>query len=253
MNLNRKGFLKLTAGALSTAVLGRLAGELYSETSEPSHATGTGKGTRLGMVVDMTKCESECTKCITACHETHNVPDIGNKKEEIKWIWKEEYRDLFPETIRYLPEDRKDKPFLTLCNHCDEPPCVRVCPTQATFKREDGVVMMDFHRCIGCRFCMAGCPYGSRSFNFRDPEPYIAKVNPNFPHRTRGVVEKCNFCAERVDRGQLPACVEACPNKALTFGDLNDPKSEVRAIIAKTATQRRTADLGTEPSVHYIV
>lgn len=250
MKVNRKGFFKLAGAAAATTILGRVAGELYSQ----SHDTAAQPGVaRWGMVVDMSKCDSECTECISACHLTHNVPDIGNPKEEIKWIWKEEYQHLFPETIRHMSEEKRKKPFLTLCNHCDHPPCVRVCPTQATFKRADGVVMMDFHRCIGCRFCMAGCPYGSRSFNFREPEPYIKKINPDYPHRTRGVVEKCNFCVERVDRGQKPACVEACPGGALTFGDLNDPASEVRAVLAKAGTQRRKAELGTEPSVYYIV
>jgi molybdopterin-containing oxidoreductase family iron-sulfur binding subunit len=151
-----------------------------------------------------------------------------------------------------MSKEKQERPLLTLCNQCDEPPCVRVCPTQATFKRDDGIVMMDFHRCIGCRFCMGGCPYGSRSFNFRDPEPYIAKMNPEFPHRTRGVVEKCNFCVERIDQGLKPACVESCPSKAMTFGDLNDPTSEVRALMDEHATQRRKPELGTEPSVYYI-
>lgn len=255
-DLTRKGFLKLVAGAAATTAVGGavvLAGEkaAASEHGQGS-APAAGAGPRWGMVVDTTKCRAGCTECMTACHERHNVPDIGNTKEEVKWVWKEQYQDLFPENSSRLSAEKRQLPVLTLCNQCDEPPCVRVCPTQATFRRDDGIVMMDFHRCIGCRFCMGGCPYGSRSFNFRDPEPYIAKMNPEFPHRTRGVVEKCNFCAERVDEGLKPACVEVCPSQALTFGDLNDPNSEVRAIINERATQRRKPELGTEPSVYYI-
>src|SRR4030043_1550809 len=148
----------------------------------------------------------------------------------------------------------KEKPMLVLCNHCDNPPCVRVCPTQATFKRaEDGIVMMDYHRCIGCRFCIAGCPYGARSMNYRDPRPFIKKLNPEFPTRTKGVVEKCNFCEERLGKGMMPACVEACPEKALVFGDLEDPRSEVRQLLSSRFAIRRKSELGTGPQIYYLV
>jgi len=137
----------------------------------------------------------------------------------------EQLRNVFPgQSDDFNTQNLLGKPFVALCNHCTNPPCVRVCPTKATFKRaEDGIVMMDFHRCIGCRYCMAGCPYGARSFNFRDPRPYIkTELNMKFPTRERGVVEKCNFCAERLADGLLPACVEACKAGALSFGDLAD-------------------------------
>ena len=141
--------------------------------------------------------------------------------------------------------------FTAVCMRCGE--CVRVCPTQATFKRADGIVMMDYHRCIGCRFCMAACPYGSRSMNYRDPRPFIRKINPAFPTRTKGVVEKCNFCEERLARGILPACVIACKDKALAFGDLEDPRSDVRLILDKGLSLRRRPELGTGPQVYYIL
>ena len=105
--------------------------------------------------------------------------------------------------------------------------------------------MMDYHRCIGCRFCVAGCPYGARSMNFRDPRPFIKEVNPEFPTRTKGVVEKCNFCVERLAQGLLPACVEACKEKALIFGDLENPQSKIREIVqgrVSLAAQTRTGD-----------
>jgi molybdopterin-containing oxidoreductase family iron-sulfur binding subunit len=130
---------------------------------------------------------------------------------------------------------------------------VRVCPTQATFQRADGIVMMDYHRCIGCRFCMAACPYGSRSMNYRDPRPFIRKINPDFPTRTKGVVEKCNFCEERLARGILPACVTVCKEKALVFGDLEDSGSDVRRLLDGRFSIRRRPDLGTEPQVYYIL
>jgi molybdopterin-containing oxidoreductase family iron-sulfur binding subunit len=128
-----------------------------------------------------------------------------------------------------------------------------VCPTGATWKRDDGVVMMDWHRCIGCRYCVAGCPYGSRSFNWRDPRPHIDELNPDFPTRTRGVVEKCNFCEERLARGEPPACVAACKARALVFGDLEDAESEIRKVLRERPSVRRKVALGTQPHVFYLL
>jgi molybdopterin-containing oxidoreductase family iron-sulfur binding subunit len=140
-----------------------------------------------------------------------------------------------------------------LCNHCADPPCTRVCPTQATWKRDDGIVMMDWHRCIGCRYCVAACPYGSRSFNWEDPRPSISSINPDFPTRTKGVVEKCNFCEERLARGLKPACVDACPQHVFTFGNLADPDSEPRQLLRERFAVQREPELGTGPSVFYLV
>ncbi|HJD96506.1 sulfate reduction electron transfer complex DsrMKJOP subunit DsrO, partial [Mailhella massiliensis] len=132
------------------------------------------------------------------------------------------------------------------------PSCVRVCPAGATYKTGDGLVAIDYHRCVGCRFCMAACPYGSRSFNFQDPRPFIKDLNPAYPTRMRGVVEKCTFCAERLEKGLMPACVEAS-NGAIMFGDLNDPNSIVRRVLAKNFSIRRKPELGTDPGVYYII
>ena len=211
---------------------------------------------RYGMVVDTRACEEagECTECIDACHRIHNVPKMKDKDDEIKWIWKAPYGKVFPEEeYEFLESDLKNKPVLILCNHCTNPPCVKYCPTRATWKREeDGIIMVDYHRCIGCRYCMAGCPYGARSFNWRNPGPFIEDINPNFPTRTRGVVEKCNFCAERLVKGLLPACVEACPQQALTFGDLENPDSEVREILRTKHFVQRLPELATHPNVYYL-
>jgi molybdopterin-containing oxidoreductase family iron-sulfur binding subunit len=183
------------------------------------------------------------------------VPDLGNPKDEVKWIWREPFEHVFQEQeYEHLEDTLKQARVPVLCNHCDNPPCVRVCPTGATWKREqDGIVAMDWHRCIGCRYCVAACPYGSRSFNWRDPRPFIKDIQPDFPTRMRGVVEKCTFCEERLARGQLPACVEACKEKALTFGDLEDPDSEVRALLRQGFAIRRRPSLGTQPEVYYKV
>ena len=217
-------------------------------------------GKRYGMVIDMRAFRAHpglAAKCVKACHREHNVPNFPNKKDEVKWIWLTEYEKAFTEHSNYyrskvIEEDQ----FPVLCNHCDKPPCVRACPTKATFKNKDGIIMMDFHRCIGCRFCMAACPYGSRSFNWRDPRPFINKadLNPHFPTRMRGVVEKCNFCADRLAIGKKPACVEACGDtEALVFGDLNDPNSQIRKLLHTVNTLQRKPAMGTLPSVFYIV
>ncbi|HMK36982.1 MAG TPA: 4Fe-4S dicluster domain-containing protein [Desulfomonilaceae bacterium] len=219
-------------------------------------------GKRWAMVVDQKKClkaKDHCKDCVDACHRVHNVPTFDNPKDEVKWIWLTAYDHAFPgEENKYAEDYIKDSlkglPFPVLCNHCDNPPCVRVCPVKATFRREDGIVMMDYHRCIGCRFCMAACPYGARSLNWRDPRPFIkTELNREFPTRCRGVVEKCNFCFERLSKGLKPACVEACKDKGLVFGDMEDPNSEVRELLRKNPTIRRKPQLGTNPQVYYIL
>jgi len=210
--------------------------------------------TRWGMVIDTAKCatQANCTKCIDACNQAHNVPKIGDERHDVRWIWKEPFGRAFRGQVDEY-SSASAGPAMVMCNHCDNPPCVRVCPTQATWKREDGIVAMDWHRCIGCRYCMAACPYGSRSFNWIDPRPHIAKPNPDYPTRTKGVVEKCTFCPERLAVGRPPACVEACTAKALIFGNLADPNSEIRQVLATRHHIRRKPELGTRPEVFYIV
>jgi len=206
------------------------------------------------MAVEARKCRPDCTDCLVACHEAHNVPNFGNPKDDVHWIGRAPLPQVFPAgTHPRLPESIRGLSVPVLCNHCENPPCVRVCPTQATFKRTDGIVMMDYHRCIGCRFCMAACPYGARSMNYRDPRQYIPRLNPDFPTRTKGVVEKCNFCEERLARGVMPACVTACKEKALSFGDMEDPRSGVRLILDKGLSLRRRPELGTEPQIYYLL
>ena len=255
MSMDRRGFLKIAGcGALGAA--GRLfkPGEALAQ----EHAGGARGGVRWAMVVDLRKpCPEDCAACSAACHAKHNVPDFADKRHEMKWIWKTTWAHAFVEPEAQVePAGQQERPVMVLCNHCDNPPCVRVCPTKATFKRPDGIVAMDFHRCIGCRFCMAGCPYGSRSFNWSDPRaalPGGAATNPEFPTRMRGVVEKCNFCAELLGTGQEPWCVQACAEKLLAFGDINQHGSAVRALLTEHHTVRRKTHLGTDPQVYYIV
>jgi len=258
MSMDRRQFLKI-AGASTILGIGATAIKGFRqdnvEASEVIPGPDALKAKRWGFVIDMSKFQTDAdfARVIHACHSIHNVPDFGNPKDEIKWIWKDDYEHTFPgQEAEYMEAGLKEKPFIVLCNHCDKPPCVRVCPTKATFKRSDGIVMMDMHRCIGCRFCMAACPYGSRSFNFRDPRPFIKEPNPEFPTRTKGVVEKCTFCYERLAKGLKPACVEQSGG-GIVFGDLEDPNSEVRQLISKNFTIRRKPELGTQPSIYYVI
>jgi molybdopterin-containing oxidoreductase family iron-sulfur binding subunit len=258
MGVKRRAFCKLAGlgalGLAGTPVARELGGAPRPAT--PVEVTEPILGKRWAMVVDLQACRKEegCRDCIAARHQVHNVPDLGHEKHEVKWIWKEPYAEAFPNQHHdYMQHDRQHEEILVFCNHCDEPPCTRVCPTQATWKREDGIVMMDWHRCIGCRYCIVACPYGSRSFNWRDPRPFIENVREDFPTRSRGVVEKCTFCDERLSKGQFPACVEACKSRCLVFGDLGEPDSEVRKLLGKRHAIRRKPGLGTEPEVYYLV
>jgi len=263
MENSRRSFLKIagvTAAGLSLKpVTDVLAAGGLQKKSSPIGDVSKGKDVltakRWAMVIDVKKMAHDDTaqKCIETCHKLHNVPKLTNKRHEIKWIWEEEFHHAFPgQYHEHLSEEIKHAPFLVLCNHCKNPSCVRACPTKATFQREDGIVLMDFHRCIGCRFCMAACPYGSRSFNFRDPRPFIKETQENFPTRMKGVVEKCNFCAERLAEGKQPACVEVSGG-AIVFGDLDDENSEVRKVLKSNHVIRRKPGLGTGPQIYYMV
>jgi len=270
MGIDRRDFIKLAGLSTLLGLGGNSALELLrpgqvAAALEAKPEALTAK--RWAMVVDMRQLDEQTAqKCSAACHQVHNVPDFGNPIDpamkisdaekvrwEIKWIWTAPYDNAFPgDEQEYMDEKVKDLKFLLLCNHCDNPPCVRVCPTKATFRREDGIVMMDMHRCIGCRFCMAACPFSARSFNWKDPRPYIKKEFPDYPTREIGVVEKCTFCNERLANGLMPACVVASQG-ALAFGDLRDPKSKVRELLDSNFTIRRKPFLGTNPQVYYIV
>jgi molybdopterin-containing oxidoreductase family iron-sulfur binding subunit len=282
MDVKRRKFLKI-AGLSAVAGVGApsafnmlLKGDVYASSggghSEPTEDKGHGKeagpkGKQYGLVIDIKKFTNTpglAEKCIDACHTVHNVPDYGNPKDEIKWLWEDDYEHSFPEHSQHHKNKAlQEMQIMLLCNHCAQPPCVRACPTKATFKNADGIVMMDYHRCIGCRFCMAACPYGARSFNWRNPREQYANgnykffkkgIDPAFPTRMRGVVEKCNFCVKRLSQGKLPACVEATGNTgAMTFGDINNPNSEISTVLSNNFTIQRKPATGTYPSVFYII
>ena len=177
---------------------------------------------RWGMIIDQRRCIA-CHSCTIACKSENNVP-LGYWRSWIKGIQK----GRFPNVGNFY--------LRRLCNQCDVPPCVQVCPVQATVKREeDGVVVMYYGKCIGCGMCIAACPYDARFFN-----PF------------RSTADKCDFCVSRIDNGLKPACVEACVSRALVFGDLNDPSSEISQKLASVATSVIKPELGTKPKVYYI-
>ena len=263
MNTSRRSFLKvagLSAFALSSGMAGLAgtAGAARAQIAPGRYEKGEHALTakRWAMVIDtrLFRGPEDYEPLIEACHKVHNVPHIpGN--QDIKWFWLDKYERVFPDDMNaHINDKTRQASYPLLCNHCTNPPCVRVCPTQATYRMEDGIVAMDYHRCIGCRFCMAGCPYGARSFNFVDPRKYLLNPvpNPAFPTRMIGVVEKCTFCAERLAAGQMPACVEAAGGKIL-FGDLEDPNSTVRQALAANYSIRRKPNLGTQPGVYYLI
>ena len=193
---------------------------------------------RWGMLIDVNRCTPDCDACVGACNAENRLSG-GRRATDPQWIRKVDLEDARGER-RSLP---------LMCQHCAKPPCVDVCPTGASFRRADGIVLVDRHLCIGCRYCMMACPYKARSFVH---EP-VAGQNPEVP-RGKGCVESCTLCVHRLDRGALPACVEACAatgRNAIVFGDLNDPASEIAQRVATLASVALRADLRVDPAVRY--
>lgn len=205
-------------------------------------------GKKFVMVIDLARCKN-LRKCQSACNHMHQVHPGQN------WI-----------KVLGMEDSDHAAPYWqpTICMHCDEPPCVKVCPVDATFKRQDGAVLIDSDRCIGCRFCMAACPYSTRVFNWEEPAITHEMAGQHYSCETsmpqkKGTVGKCDFCADMVRKGQLPHCVSACPNGVFMYGDLNEDSVTNGAetfrfsdLIKDKAGYRLMEDLGTKPSVYYL-
>lgn len=203
--------------------------------------------TKFGMVIDLTRCMG-CQTCVTACKMQNNVPMgmlwnrvITNGEDVLDGV-----EGVYPHVSRqYVP---------IACQHCENAPCVKVCPVEATYHDYQGRVLIDYDRCIGCRYCMAACPYNVRVFNWTEAvrHPGFNYGDSKVPVRKVGVVEKCTMCSERTDEGLDPMCVVCCPAEARTFGDLNDPNSEVSRLIVEHNAETLLKEKGTKPKVYYI-
>ena len=207
--------------------------------------------TRYGIVVDLRRCVG-CNTCVVACKMENNVP-LG-----LGWLRVVTHGGLQRDTPsgRYPNLSMEFIPISCqhCCQHCGNPPCVTVCPTGASYKRDDGLVLIDWDKCVGCRYCIAACPYGTRVFNADIPQqmPPFSIGSVELPEHQRGVVEKCTLCVHRLDKGEEPACVECCPTRARYFGDLNDPVSKVSKLTRSRAAFRLLEELGTEPSMYFL-
>lgn len=221
---------------------------------------------RWGAVIDLDTCTA-CGACVIACKEENNVayvsPDEAEDGRAMAWMTMvSEVSGEYPNVeMRYLPH---------LCMHCDNPPCTKVCPVRATYLSDEGIVAQIYPRCIGCRYCMAACPYTVKVFNWYDPEwmEGMERVhNPDVSLRQKGVVEKCTFCHHRLQKAREKArmeerdtidgeyniaCAEICPTSAITFGNLDDSNSKVSYLARSTRAFRLLEELGTEPKVYYL-
>ncbi|MFC1664799.1 sulfate reduction electron transfer complex DsrMKJOP subunit DsrO [Pseudomonadota bacterium] len=238
-NTTRRRFLQKARTATAVAVLApgfRLVDlALARPEGEPAS-----EAVRWGMLIDTSKCATDCDACVTACNEEHGLTETGRPQSDAQWIRKIDRRDKSTQMVSSLP---------MMCQHCEDPPCVDVCPTGASFKRADGVVLVDKHTCIGCRYCMMACPYKARSFVHEALKPQVS-----YSPRGKGTVESCTFCVHRIDNAGTPACVESCGeagNGAMMFGDLNNSKSEISVRLKKMATGQIRSDLKLNTAVRY--
>ncbi|MCZ7563333.1 MAG: 4Fe-4S dicluster domain-containing protein [Burkholderiales bacterium] len=234
----RRQFLAWGAGALATLTIAPGVLLLRPVHGRAPEQAVTGKA-RWGLLIDTNRCAAGCDACVTACNRENGLSG-ATRETDAQWIRKVELRD---------PRTGRKASLPVMCQHCEHPPCVDVCPTGASFRRADGIVLVDKHICIGCRYCMMACPYKARSLVH---EP-LADQQPDVP-RGKGTVESCTLCVHRVDRGERPACVEACAaagRGAIVFGDLNDPASAIARRIAQYPSVQVRADLGLNPGVRY--
>ena len=208
--------------------------------------------TRWGMVIDLERCTG-CGSCMAACHQENNLAAVGSEQSarSRSFHWLRILREVSGNgsnvKVRFMPQ---------LCVQCDDPPCAKVCPVHATYLSDEGIVAQIYGRCIGCRYCMAACPYDARRFNYKKPTLEASQVNPNQTYlsnrvRPKGVVEKCTFCLQRTRAGRLPACLEVCPTGARIFGNILDPESEINHVLKSKRVYVLKEDVGTRPRFYY--
>lgn len=206
--------------------------------------------TKYGMVIDEKRCVA-CNRCSMACIVEHNLPD------GVTWTRaRTEGGDYFMTPGTDASGNLTMKFYTFACQHCDNPACVAVCPTGASSKRDDGIVDIDWEKCTGCQSCIAACPYeGVRTYIEKEPTFQLdfAVGDADMPKHVANVVEKCTFCVQRIDRGEMPRCVEVCFSHARHFGDLDDPASEVSKLIADRSYEQLLVDQGTGPNVYFLV
>ena len=214
-------------------------------------------GVKFGYALNLSMCIG-CRKCVEACHKENNHDRRSNNSYIRVLEMDKGSLDLAHGNAHYdhaVPAPGKF--YLPIqCQQCDNPPCVSVCPVEATWKEEDGIVVVDYNWCIGCRYCEAACPYHARRFNWHKPEIPAAEINPQQSYlsnriRPAGVMEKCTFCLHLTRKGKLPACLEVCPTGARVFGNLLDPKSEIRWVLDNKRVFVLKEELGTKPSFFY--
>lgn len=203
--------------------------------------------TRMGMAINLNRCIG-CQTCSIACKMQNNVPMgmlwnrvLTQSEEGVDGV-----EGVYPDVSKqYVPVS---------CQHCENAPCVKVCPVEATYRDENGRVLIDYDRCIGCRYCMAACPYNVRVFRWEEAvqHPNFNYGDSNVPARNVGVVEKCTMCKELTDEGQDPRCVQTCPAEARIFGDLDDPESTVSRFIRENNGESLLKEKGTKPQVYYV-
>ncbi|MDO6471766.1 4Fe-4S dicluster domain-containing protein [Maribacter sp. 1_MG-2023] len=257
-----KGNYKLMTDEEKQGTINRLmrSYELRTHKKINMTAENAAEDVLFGYAFNISKCQGYMN-CVSACVEENNQ----DRNSEMQYIRIHEMKDgegfkFNKADDNYYHEVPAEGHFYmgTQCFHCDNPPCVEVCPVQATWKEEDGLVVIDYDWCVGCRYCMAACPYDGRRFNWSKPEVPEQEVNKNQHYlgnrmRKKGVMEKCTFCVQRTRKGKNPACVEACPTGARIFGNLLDPDSTIRWVLENKKVFRLKEDLGTEPKFWYFM
>jgi molybdopterin-containing oxidoreductase family iron-sulfur binding subunit len=241
------------------AVIGRLEAEAKEEYGADVTIADDRPipGTKFVYAINLSVCNGN-GKCVEACHKENNHDRATNQSYIRVLEMPKGTLDMEQGNTTYThPVPDEGKFYLPVqCQQCDEPPCVNVCPVQATWKEEDGIVVVDYNWCIGCRYCEAACPYHARRFNWKKPEIPADEVNPDQSYlsnriRPQGVVEKCTYCLHRTRRGRLPACLEACPTGARVFGNILDPNSEIRWLLENKRVYVLKEELGTKPAFFY--